>query len=167
MTHTQSVHANQQKPHTESFKETFESVVMAFILAFVFRAFIVEAFVIPTGSMAPTLLGQHMNMTCVECGYRFNTDILKSRNSTGPTGFSIALTCPMCSYPVKVDAQQQRRPGDRILVHKFIYNLTEPKRWTWWFLSFRVSLRIILSNASSVCPMKNYLLSMATSLPNL
>ena len=129
MTHTQSVHANQQKPHTESFKETFESVVMAFILAFVFRAFIVEAFVIPTGSMAPTLLGQHMNMTCVECGYRFNTDILKSNNANAQSGFSIALICPMCSYPVKVDAQKQRRPGDRILVHKFIYNLTEPKRW--------------------------------------
>src|SRR5437763_13505597 len=40
-----------------SVKETVESILVAFILAFIFRAFLVEAFVIPTGSMAPTLLG--------------------------------------------------------------------------------------------------------------
>ena len=33
-------------------KETIESLIIAFILAFVFRGFLVEAFVIPTGSMA-------------------------------------------------------------------------------------------------------------------
>lgn len=38
-------------------KETIESILVAFILAFIFRAFVMEAFVIPTGSMAPTLLG--------------------------------------------------------------------------------------------------------------
>src|SRR4051812_19277790 len=52
-------------------KETVESILIAFILAFVFRAFVVEAFVIPTGSMATTLLGAHMRFTCKECGYRF------------------------------------------------------------------------------------------------
>ena len=41
------------KPTDESLKETFESVIIAFILAFIFRAYVVEAFVIPTGSMAP------------------------------------------------------------------------------------------------------------------
>ena len=41
-----------------SVRETIESIIIAFVLAFVFRAFVVEAFVIPTGSMAPTLLGQ-------------------------------------------------------------------------------------------------------------
>ena len=41
-------------------KEVVESIAIAFVLAFVFRAFVVEAFVIPTGSMAPTLLGKHM-----------------------------------------------------------------------------------------------------------
>src|SRR5437870_5406002 len=52
-------------------KETLESILVAFILAFVFRAFIVEAFVIPTGSIAPTLLGAHMRFTCNDCGYQF------------------------------------------------------------------------------------------------
>jgi len=36
------------KTLAENVKDTIESIVVAFILAFVFRAFIVEAFVIPT-----------------------------------------------------------------------------------------------------------------------
>tara|TARA_Y100001933_G_scaffold265062_1_gene334871 strand:+ start:49513 stop:51195 length:1683 start_codon:yes stop_codon:yes gene_type:complete len=120
------------KKQTESFKETFESIVMAFILAFVFRAFIVEAFVIPTGSMAPTLMGQHADVTCPQCGYNFESDVPKTGIYKTPTveePYTATLTCPMCSYPIKIDALNQVRPGDRILVHKFIYNFSEPKRW--------------------------------------
>src|ERR1044072_9265524 len=62
-------------------KETIESILIAFILAFSFRAFIVEAFVIPTGSMAPTLLGAHMRYRCPDCGYRF--DVNYSFNGPG------------------------------------------------------------------------------------
>src|SRR6476661_7786777 len=62
-------------------KETVESILIAFILAFVFRAFVVEAFVIPTGSMATTLLGAHMRFTCRECGYTF--DVNYPSKSTG------------------------------------------------------------------------------------
>ncbi len=117
---------------SESFKETFESIVMAFILAFVFRAFVVEAFVIPTGSMAPTLLGQHADVTCPQCGYRFSADLQHSSASPVDPEYSLSnvtITCPMCSFPVKSNTQTQNHPGDRILVHKFIYNITEPKRW--------------------------------------
>jgi len=53
-------------------KETVESILVAFILAFIFRAFVVEAFVIPTGSMAPTLYGAHMRFRCPDCGYSFD-----------------------------------------------------------------------------------------------
>ena len=55
----------------DSKRETIESVAMAIILAFIFRAFIVEAFVIPTGSMASTLQGRHMDLDCPQCGYRY------------------------------------------------------------------------------------------------
>src|SRR5215475_8958201 len=57
-----------------SIKDTIESILVAFILAFVFRAFVVEAFVIPTGSMAPTLLGAHMRFRCDDCGYQFDVN---------------------------------------------------------------------------------------------
>src|ERR1043165_8540016 len=58
----------------ENIKETIESILVAFILAFVFRAFVVEAFVIPSGSMAPTLLGAHIRLRCQECGYQFDVN---------------------------------------------------------------------------------------------
>ena len=52
-------------------RETIESIVIAFVLAFLFRTFEAEAFVIPTGSMAPTLQGRHKDVECVKCGYRY------------------------------------------------------------------------------------------------
>jgi signal peptidase I len=48
-------------------RETIESVVVAFVLAFLFRTFEAEAFVIPTGSMAPTLQGRHKDLICPKC----------------------------------------------------------------------------------------------------
>src|ERR1700722_4225915 len=67
--------ASPKKASTESnVKETVESILVAFILAFIFRAFVVEAFVIPTGSMAPTLLGAHMHFVCPDCGYAFDVN---------------------------------------------------------------------------------------------
>ena len=113
------------KPATGgSIKETFESIVIAFILAFVFRAYVVEAFVIPTGSMAPTLLGEHYGVVCDQCGYRFPVD--------GPeAGYRSAdpAVCPMCHYPNPRPARSPRSAGDRILVHKYVYAFTEPRRW--------------------------------------
>ncbi|HEX6963736.1 MAG TPA: S26 family signal peptidase [Lacipirellula sp.] len=53
------------------FRETIESIVVAFVLAFLFRTFEAEAFVIPTGSMSPSLQGQHKDVECTECGYSF------------------------------------------------------------------------------------------------
>ena len=58
---------------TVAMRETIESIVIAFVLAFLFRTFQAEAFVIPTGSMSPSLLGQHKDVKCSECGYRFRT----------------------------------------------------------------------------------------------
>jgi len=54
-------------------RETIESIVIAFVLAFLFRTFEAEAFVIPTGSMSPSLQGQHKDVDCSACGYRFRT----------------------------------------------------------------------------------------------
>jgi signal peptidase I len=51
--------------------ETIESIVVAFTLALLFRGFEAEAFVIPTGSMAPTLMGRHKDLACGACGRDF------------------------------------------------------------------------------------------------
>src|SRR5690349_17403579 len=69
-----SAAAEQHHGHEGGHRDTIESILIAFILAFIFRAFVVEAFVIPTGSMAPTLLGAHARFTCDECGYQFDAN---------------------------------------------------------------------------------------------
>src|SRR3954447_26533945 len=86
-----------------SVKETLESILVAFILAFIFRAFVVEAFVIPTGSMAPTLLGAHMRFRCNDCGYRFDINY-PAQNRAGDLVFADTadinynVHCPNCGY---------------------------------------------------------------------
>ena len=56
----------------EGVVNTVQWLAIALILAFVFRAFIVEPFRIPTGSMADTLRGAHFQVRCVQCGYDYN-----------------------------------------------------------------------------------------------
>ncbi len=121
----------------ETIKETFESIVIAFILAFVFRAYIVEAFVIPTGSMAPTLLGQHYRVTCDQCGYQFKINYSdehrEKRDRSGrvvaPARWEDGAACPMCLFDIDMAKNARPLPGDRILVHKYIYTVSEPRRW--------------------------------------
>ena len=132
---------------SRNIRETVESVAIAFILAFLFRTFEAEAFVIPTGSMAPTLQGQHKDVECVKCGYRFQLNASQEEGNAAEDGSDIvAGTCPQCRYTLTLDAtaeaipgrsyeeitfgaQQATYPGDRILVGKFVYDFVEPNRW--------------------------------------
>ncbi|MFA5864510.1 MAG: signal peptidase I [Phycisphaerae bacterium] len=119
-----------------STKETLESIVIAFILAFSFRAFIVEAYRIPTGSMAPTLYGAHRVMTCADCGYEYAYEIQQS--------IPRITVCPNCRWIGSPQKHLQGSRtlidgGDRILVMKMGYELGDisksfkdrlgPKRW--------------------------------------
>ena len=120
-------------------KETIESILVAFILAFVFRAFVVEAFVIPTGSMATTLLGAHTRFNCPDCGYGFDLTYNDPRAgeddevavpAVAPQ-INTPIYCPNCGLKMPLD--QTEKPavayGDRILVLKYLYLLDPPHRW--------------------------------------
>jgi signal peptidase I len=114
-------------------RETVEAFAVAFILALLFRAFIAEAFVIPTGSMAPALMGAHKDIFCDQCGQQF--PIGASLENRTPTLQKVVVggICPNCrhvnSLDLENDPNQQTFSGDRILVSKFAYTLKEPKRW--------------------------------------
>jgi signal peptidase I len=89
-----------KKPESHAFRETVESIVIAFVLAFLFRTFEAEAFVIPTGSMAPTLMGRHKDVECPKCGYHYEVSASEEESEDGsrqPTEV-IAGECPMCRY---------------------------------------------------------------------
>lgn len=114
----------------DGWRETIESVVVAFVLAFLFRTFEAEAFVIPTGSMAPTLYGQHRDVTCEKCGTRYAASasdevregLLDSQKR------SHTAVCPNCRFPNDVLTDEIFK-GDRILVNKFPYDFGTPDRW--------------------------------------
>ena len=114
-------------------RETVEAFVVAFILALLFRAFLAEAFVIPTGSMAPTLMGAHKDLVCDECGAPFQVGASRERSGSNTDDVVVAGICPNCRYvnPLDLvnDSNEKTFNGDRILVSKFTYTLNEPERW--------------------------------------
>lgn len=122
----------------ENWRETAESVVIAFILAFLFRTFEAEAFVIPTGSMAPTLYGAHRDITCEQCGHRFavGASTPPAHDSELRNGWidhdrrMHSAVCPnaACQFANNV-LDREIFAGDRILVNKFPYDHREPSRW--------------------------------------
>lgn len=114
----------------DSWRETVESVVVAFVLAFLFRTFEAEAFVIPTGSMAPTLYGQHRDVHCARCGTRFAVGASEDVENGLLNSHKRAQTavCFNCRYPNLVVSEEIFK-GDRILVNKFPYEIGTPTRW--------------------------------------
>jgi signal peptidase I len=114
-------------------RETIEAFVIAFILALLFRAFLAEAFVIPTGSMAPALMGAHKDVTCQQCGYQFQFSASSERKDTTMRSTVVAGTCANCRHLNKLDlredANHQTFNGDRIVVGKYSYVLNDPERW--------------------------------------
>ncbi len=119
----------------ESIANTFEWLITAFILAFVFRAFILEAFRIPTGSMADTLMGDHFRICCTECGYsyeyNFNPYQRRYQAKNDPSLYQLMPSprCPSCGYYENSNMFVPKSNGDRILVFKSLYQFVEPKRW--------------------------------------
>lgn len=116
----------------DSTRETMESIVVAFVLAFLFRGFEAEAFVIPTGSMAPTLYGRHKESDCEQCGYHIligASDEINDDTGYFSSGKRIETAiCPNCRFENDVRNAPVFK-GDRILVNKFPYEFSDPQRW--------------------------------------
>lgn len=108
-------------------RETIESIVVAIMLALMFKAFEAEAYIIPTGSMAPTLRGEHFDVVCEQCGERFLANCSSKRTDVR------SVYCPICRYRTVLAPERfsdhSSFDGDRILVNKFIYDFADPERW--------------------------------------
>ena len=135
---SRAVSPGQNPKRPDNWRETIESIVVAFVLAFLFRTFEAEAFVIPTGSMAPTLYGQHRDVYCTKCGTRFavgvstapQTDAEIRDGAIAPGYRSHFAVCPNanCRFPNDV-LDRETFAGDRILVNKFPFEFADPQRW--------------------------------------
>ena len=113
--------------------------VFSFGVAFVFRTTIAEAFKIPTGAMAPTVLGRHKDVVCPMCGYAYQISASGEVDSDGKpmseANQVVQGTCPMCRFTANIgteNPQHRQYPsfnGDRILVSKLAYQVSKPGRW--------------------------------------
>ncbi len=123
----------QSAPATqETIKDTLISIMIAFTMAFVFRGFVVEAFVIPTGSMAPTLMGAHQQIRSAETGQEWPLGAWEDRPPRS-TNYTDPQPAFVSQDPISGTASpnlaRRTYAGDRILVLKYLYALQEPKRF--------------------------------------
>jgi signal peptidase I len=103
-------------------RQTVELLVSLCLCVLFVRTFSAEAYVVPTGSMAPTLLGLHREITCPTCRFIFVVGIEEERQ----TGQAV---CPNCGQRGLDDTPSVECGGDRVLVQKFLYDFRPPKRW--------------------------------------
>ena len=120
---------NHSAQHDSTVIGTIQSLIVALVLAMTFRGFVSEGFVIPTGSMAPTLLGEHVMLHSEQTGWDFPVGF-DSRVRQMPLQI---VADPMLGpdYPGTGTTRQRARTrmGDRILVLKTIYPFAMPNRF--------------------------------------
>jgi len=110
------------EPVAGSVRHVVEFLVTLCVSILVFRTFAAEAYVVPTGSMAPTLLGNHKELVCPNCSFRFTMGLDESGRSGRPI-------CPNCGQNDLDERGAVDRGGDRVLVQKFLFDVRRPKRW--------------------------------------
>ncbi len=101
-----------------------ESAVL-FISAILFlRTIAVEPFGVPTGSMAPTLCGNHRALSCPRCGYPIQVGEPANKQNGYPDAH-----CPNCGAVNLSASNAPEIAGDRLLVDKNVFRLRSPRRW--------------------------------------
>jgi signal peptidase I len=132
---TTSRRAARRRKRAVEIANTFEWLITAFVLAFLFRAFVMEAFRIPTGSMADTLKGAHFRLRCPQCGYKYDYGFVPEkygyRRDSVPNAKldQYYSRCSSCGYFRATGGTMPVSNGDRILVLKCLYQFFEPKQW--------------------------------------
>ena len=103
-------------------RQTVEFLLLLGIGILLLRTFAAEAYVVPTGSMAPTLLGFHKELTCTNCRFPFVIGMDDQGRSARPI-------CPNCGKGDLVNEPAVECNGDRLLVQKFLFDVRRPRRW--------------------------------------
>ena len=103
------------KTKPKSGRESIESFVVVFV-SFLMWSLEAEGFVIPTGSMAPTLLGRHKELVCPQCGYVYRVNADREVDSSGASSAQLRRielgTCENCRFEAPVgDAPASRATG--------------------------------------------------------
>ena len=99
--------------------------VIALVLALGCRGQLLEAFVMPTGSMAPTIYGDHFDLTCPNCGNQFAANASHRLDQRQRLMDDEVAICGNCLAEIPIAREQPVAKGDRFLVDKTV----GPRRW--------------------------------------
>ena len=112
-------------------------LAVGFVIAVIMlRAFVLEGYLISTGSMAPGLLGFHRLIACPSCQTEFAFGVAFDESADGapgriqePEGPRRYATCPNCGQTNIMVTGVPNSHGDQLLVQKHVYDLRPPRRW--------------------------------------
>lgn len=110
--------------------EGFQGLLMAFMMALVFRGFIIEGFNIPTGSMAPTLMGEHTLLHGDTSGLTWPVGPVTMQGRTGVPAPQQSFTTsdPVTLAETRV-TNAPLRSGDRVFILKYLFPVFTPTRY--------------------------------------
>lgn len=108
----------------------FLTAAVVFVAGFLFlRTLTVEPFGVPTGSMAPALIGNHREGPCPRCGFPVRVGVPSNLTADDQDRHFADVTCPNCGK-ARIDLRRVATVnGDRLLVDKNVFGLRKPRRW--------------------------------------
>lgn len=104
-------------------------VILGLCLLMMIHVWLLEAFVVPTGSMAPALAGHHRVGECPCCGFTVRVGRHAEDADGGGAACYQDTTCPNCGHGPVPLGQVPEATGDHILVNKSVYLFRRPRRW--------------------------------------
>jgi signal peptidase I len=107
------------------YRRLAEITGLAVIGLLLFRALCAEPYGVPTGSMAPTLLGNHKETVCPRCGYPV---VLGLHGRGKEHGAHETTFCPNCGHALGPE-EGLALGGDHVLVNKIVFDWRRPRRW--------------------------------------
>ncbi|HXG09721.1 MAG TPA: signal peptidase I [Gemmataceae bacterium] len=114
--------------HPVAGRRLIESAVLFLSVLLLIRVVGVEPYSVPTGSMAPTLMGNHWAAVCPRCGYLVRVGV-PNGNGERHFGRHGHAACPNCGCDELPLDQTLISRGDQLLVNKNVFDWRRPRRW--------------------------------------
>lgn len=113
-------------------RQLTEISVCFVITVLMLRGFVLEGYLISTGSMAPRLRGLHKQIECPVCHHDFAFGVTFDESVDADPGENFSrrfATCPNCGRSgISVQAVPTAH-GDQLLVQKHFFDFRRPRRW--------------------------------------